>query len=80
VDSARAAIWMVSPHAGMASLLTACVDLTGDVDTVAAMALGIAACDRTVARNVPRALVDGLEDGRYGRQFLTQLGARLLSR
>jgi ADP-ribosylglycohydrolase len=78
VDSARAAIWAVANHAGMAGLLKECVDLTGDVDTVAAMALGIAACDKTMVHNVPRVLIDGLEDGSYGRRFLGQLGARLL--
>jgi ADP-ribosylglycohydrolase len=80
VDSARAAIWSIARHADMASLLKACVDLTGDVDTVAALALGIAACDRTVARNIPGVLVEWLENGRYGRRFLTQLGAQLLGR
>jgi ADP-ribosyl-[dinitrogen reductase] hydrolase len=61
----------------MACLLQDCVDLTGDVDTVAAMALGIAACDRLMLRNVPPVLIDGLEDGPYGRRFLQQVGARL---
>jgi ADP-ribosylglycohydrolase len=79
VDSARAAIWAVARQGSMATLLRACVDLTGDADTVSAMALGIAACDRSIERDIPPVLIDGLEDGPYGRRFLERLGARLLN-
>ena len=77
VDSARAALWNVARHGSMAALLHACVSLGGDVDTVAAMALGIASCDSSVAQDIPPILLDGLEDGAYGRRYLRALGTRL---
>jgi ADP-ribosylglycohydrolase len=76
-DSARAAIWAVAEHDDMAALLRDCVDLMGDVDTVSAMALGIASCSPSVIRNIPAALMDGLAEKQYGWHFLVHLSTRL---
>jgi ADP-ribosyl-[dinitrogen reductase] hydrolase len=61
----------------MSSLLCDCVNFGGDVDSVAAIAMGIASLTPEYASDLPVAILDGLEDGEYGRNFLTLLDAAL---
>ena len=61
----------------MSALLRACVALRGDVDTVATIALGAAACCRGFVQDLPAILVENLENGRWGRPYLNALDARL---
>jgi ADP-ribosylglycohydrolase len=75
----RAAITAVQESDSMSQLLKRCVDFTGDVDTVAAIALGAAAHSKEVTQDLPQVLQDNLENGTYGRDFLKQLDERLLS-
>lgn len=79
VDSVRAAVTAVVAHASMAELLRACIAYTGDVDTVATIALAAGACSEEIAQDLPASLYDGLENGRYGRDYLTALDARLMA-
>lgn len=58
-------------------VLHKCVAWTGDVDTVAAIAMPIAAVCPETKLNINPALVDGLEDETYGRTYLEELDARL---
>lgn len=52
-------------------VLRAAVAFTGDVDTVAALALGAIMLDRERASwSIPAHLKEGLETGRYGRTYL----------
>lgn len=59
------------------ALLRDCVNFGGDVDSVAAIAMGIASLTPEYARDVPAPLVDGLEDEGFGRSFLARLDASL---
>jgi ADP-ribosylglycohydrolase len=77
--SAHAAVTAVRDSGRMSDLLKACVAYTGDVDTVAAVALGAASCCDEVEQDLPEHLVLGLEDGPYGLRHLRELDARLLS-
>jgi len=61
----------------MANLLRDCVEFGGDVDSVAAIAMGLASLTPEYKQDVPAALLDTLEDGAYGRQFLVRLDAAL---
>jgi ADP-ribosyl-[dinitrogen reductase] hydrolase len=77
--SVRAAVTALTAADGLSDLLKRCVDFTGDVDTVAAIALGAGAhCDE-LARDLPIGLYDGLERGAYGASYLRDLDARLLA-
>src|SRR5262249_15318397 len=78
--SVRAAVTAIGRNRSLTSLLRACVDFGGDVDTVAAIALGAASMSEDYARDLPAALVNGLEDGPFGRDFLRSLDRRLLER
>ncbi len=77
--SARAAVGLLATHDSLSELLRACVDLTGDVDTVATIALGAASCSTRYAQDLPRVLHEGLEEGDYGRGYLAALDARLMA-
>jgi ADP-ribosylglycohydrolase len=77
--SVRAAITAVRRNGSLGALLLDCVAFTGDVDTVAAIALGAASGSREYAHDLPEALVAGLENGPYGRDYITDLDRRLLA-
>jgi ADP-ribosyl-[dinitrogen reductase] hydrolase len=67
-------------HRGMAALLRDCAAFGGDVDTVGAIALGLASLARDYAADLPPTLHDALEDGPYGRSWLRALDERLVER
>ena len=80
MDSARAALTSLQRHSSMSELLKECVDWTGDVDTVAALALGLAACRCEVRQDLPQVLRCNLENGTYGLAYLEHLDGSLRQR
>ncbi|GAA2981578.1 ADP-ribosylglycohydrolase family protein [Actinokineospora diospyrosa] len=74
--SVRAALTALASTTSLSSLLHTTTSYTGDVDTVATIAL--AAASRTLPNDLPPSLVDGLENGPYGRDYLIALESRLL--
>jgi ADP-ribosylglycohydrolase len=76
--SVHAAVTAVRHSDGMSELLKSCVAFTGDVDTVAAVALGAASCSDEIEQDLPEGLLNNLENGPYGRGFLKELDARLM--
>jgi len=77
--SVRAAVTAVLRNQRLSLLLRDCVNFTGDVDTVAAIALGAASCSPEFVSDLPQHLLDGLEQGQYGRAYIKQLDQRLLA-
>jgi ADP-ribosyl-[dinitrogen reductase] hydrolase len=75
--SVRAAITAVINNSNLADMLRDCIAFTGDVDTVAAIALGAAAASPEVDDNLPAALFDGLENDVFGRDYLVAADLRL---
>ncbi len=75
--SARAAATALMTHDRMSALLQACIDFSGDVDTVAAITLAAGSCSKEIAQDLPEHLVFGLEDGPYGRRYLIDLDRQL---
>lgn len=61
----------------ISDLLRDCVNFGGDVDSVAAIAMGIASLTPEYMFDLPVSLVEGLERGVYGRDFLARLDAAL---
>jgi ADP-ribosyl-[dinitrogen reductase] hydrolase len=76
--SVKAAISAVQQHNRMSDLLRACIEYSGDVDTVATIALGAASCSRQIVQDLPQHLIDGLESTRYGLAYLRNLDAQLM--
>ncbi|UGQ13300.1 ADP-ribosylglycohydrolase family protein [Yinghuangia sp. ASG 101] len=80
MHSVRAAVTALARNREAGELLRDCVAFTGDVDTVATVALAAASVSGAYARDLPEALVDGLESGAYGRAYLLGLDERLAAR
>jgi len=78
--SVHAAVSAVMTSRSMSGLLRACVEFTGDVDTVAAIALAAGSCSEEIKQDLPGHLVQGLENGPFGRDFLAELDGRLMQR
>lgn len=77
--SVRAAVTAIKACDSMSDLLRRCVAYCGDVDTVATIALGAASCSREYRQDLPSVLINTLENGPYGREYLVGLDAKLLA-
>ncbi len=75
----QAAVTAVVESDRMSELLLKCVDFEGDVDTVAAIALGAACSSSEIAQDLPAHLYDGLERGRFGEPYLIELDRKLMA-
>jgi len=64
----------------MSDLLRDCVNFGGDVDSVAAIAMGLASLTEEYTPDIPLQLRTGLESGQYGSGFLARLDASLIAR
>jgi ADP-ribosylglycohydrolase len=76
--SVRAAITAVVRNQRLSDLLKDCVAFTGDVDTVCAIATAAASCSDEYEQDLPEGLVNCLENGRYGRDYLIEMDRRLM--
>ena len=79
-QSVHAAVSAVIACDAMTTVLRTCVAYTGDVDTVAAIACAAASRSREIEQDMPERLLEGLEDGPYGRTYLQVLDAALLTK
>ncbi|BAY24747.1 ADP-ribosylation/crystallin J1 [Calothrix sp. NIES-2100] len=77
--SVRAAITAVTRNHSMSELLRDGIAFTGDVDTVATIALAAGSCSEEIIQDIPMHLVNGLENGVYGRDYLIELDKQLMS-
>lgn len=77
--SVRAAVTAITQHDTLSGLLTSCIAFTGDVDTVAAIALAAASRSDEFTHDLPEHLIYQLENGPYGREYLQRLDTKLLS-
>jgi ADP-ribosylglycohydrolase len=77
--SVRAAVTAIMRNRRLSGLLIDCIAFTGDVDTVASMALAAASCSIEYEKDLPSNLIDTLENGTYGRDYITALDRELLA-
>ena len=77
--SVRAAITAVQECNRLSDLLKGCISFGGDVDTVATVALAAASASREYEQDLPESLVETLENGPYGRDYLIELDRQLLA-
>lgn len=75
--SVRAAITAVKRNTSLSALLKDCINFSGDVDTVATIALSAASCSRYYTPDLPHHLIAGLENGLYGKDYLVKLDSEL---
>ena len=79
MTAVRAAVTAIMAESSLGAVLRRCVDFTGDVDTVAAVAMGAASCSEEFAADLPERLVLGLEHGAWGIDYLRAQDARLMA-
>lgn len=78
LESASAAITAFSRNDKLSGLLKDCIAFTGDVDTVATIALACASESKQYKKDLPDHLLKGLEpDGKYGQNYLGRLDGML---
>lgn len=77
--SVRAAITALLKNDKMSDLLKSCIAFSGDVDTVATIALAAGSCSLEIERDLPDNLVWTLENGTYGKDYLIALDKQLLA-
>lgn len=78
MDIVHAALYAVQKNCFTSELLRFCVNLTGDVDTVAAIAAGAASNSEEYIQDLPENLVLGLENENYGRDYIIKLDDALM--
>lgn len=76
-SAVNAALTALENCSSLAEALQAAVAFQGDVDTVAAIAMGIGSQAVEIDRALPDALFDGLENGAFGRDYLQTIDQRL---
>lgn len=77
--SVQAAVTALTRCDTMSNLLKTCIQFTGDVDTVAAIALAAGSCSPEIAQDLPAHLFDELENGQYGRDYIRLLDRQLMA-
>ena len=75
--SVRAAITSLTRNNSLSSLLRSSVTWGGDTDTVAAIALAAGSCCKEIAKDLPQGLLQHLEKGQHGMEFLKGLDRQL---
>lgn len=77
-DAARASIHIAQTYRYYTEILTQSVALEGDVDTVAAVALGIASTNPYYVNDLHPDLFVGLENGAFGQEYLREVDEQLM--
>lgn len=75
--SVRAAITAILDNDSLTSILRTSINYTGDVDTVATIAMGAASLSTEIEQDLPQVLFDELENGDFGRDYLCELDSAL---
>jgi ADP-ribosyl-[dinitrogen reductase] hydrolase len=78
-DTISAALTCLQSSRSLSELLIHCVDLGGDTDSVAAIAIGLATCFDEYNQDLPNTLFQSLDEPLYGIQFLEKLDVQLNS-
>ncbi len=76
-DTVSAALTCLTRFKCLEELLFNCVNLCGDTDSVASIAVGLAMCFEEYHKNIPAGLVKDLDEGLYGIKFLDGLDKEL---
>lgn len=77
--SVHAAVSAIQTSSSLSDLLRRCIAFSGDVDTVATIALAAASCCREIVSDLPQNIALLLENREYGRDYLLNLDTQLLS-
>jgi ADP-ribosyl-[dinitrogen reductase] hydrolase len=76
-DTVSAAFSCLLQYSSMSKLLKSCIELGGDTDSVASIAIGLATCFIEYKKDLPCKLINGLNENKYGLNFLKDLDNKL---
>ena len=79
-DTVSAALTCLLKHSSLRELLKSCINLGGDTDSVAAIAVGLATCFREYKKDLPIQLYNNLNEDKYGISFLLDLESKFLKK
>ncbi|KZN56444.1 hypothetical protein N474_11905 [Pseudoalteromonas luteoviolacea CPMOR-2] len=79
LETVNALLTVLQSEDSYSELLTQSVAFGGDVDTIAACALGIASLSDEYSNDLPLFLYDDLENNKYGKDYLVKLDEKLFS-
>lgn len=79
-DTVSAALTCLLKHSCLSELLKSCINLGGDTDSVAAIAVGLATCFREYKKDLPIQLYNNLNEDKYGISFLLDLESKFLKK
>ncbi|WP_202742873.1 ADP-ribosylglycohydrolase family protein [Acinetobacter calcoaceticus] len=77
-DTVSAALTCLLKHSSLSELLKSCINLGGDTDSVAAIAIGLATCFIEYKKDLPIQLYNNLNEDKYGISFLLDLESKFL--
>ncbi len=77
IQTVHAVFTVLSEAHSFSEILKKSVDLGGDVDTVASLALALAAVDKNMENDLPRWLYDELENEQFGRDYILNIDNEL---
>jgi ADP-ribosylglycohydrolase len=80
MDCVQAALSAIQENDNLKDILIQCVSFGGDTDTVCCIAMGIATHSQEIEDNLPDSLFTGLENGQYGRDYLSQIDSDLVKK
>lgn len=78
-DTVSAAVTGLNSTRSLKELLSFCIELGGDTDSAAAIAIGLATCFSEYRKDLPSTLFQLLDEPHYGVDFLTKLDDQLLN-
>ncbi|SMF03969.1 ADP-ribosylglycohydrolase [Alteromonadaceae bacterium Bs31] len=76
-ETVNALLTVLKSSETLKEILLASVAFGGDVDTVAAVGLGIGSVSNDYSSGLPTFLYEQLENGRYGKTYLLEMGMKL---
>jgi ADP-ribosylglycohydrolase len=80
-ETVSAVLTLLMKYNRYSDLLRESVQLSGDVDTVAALTLGVASCaEHYYTNDLPELLIETLEDGDFGKNYIISLDEKLMER
>lgn len=79
-DTVSAALTCLLKHSSLSKLLKSCINLGGDTDSVAAIAVGLATCFKEYKKDLPIQLYNNLNEDKYGISFLLDLESKFLKK
>jgi ADP-ribosylglycohydrolase len=79
IETVNAVLTVLENAMSLSEVLIQSVGFGGDVDTVAACALGTASLSNEYEQDLPSFLYQDLENGCYGKDYLLDVGERLLN-